>query len=141
VKAKEAFECALENPLYLYLERIYNNIGLAYAGLGEFAAAKESYERAIALRRDYYLPYQNLAKLWLTKDGRAEARPLLQEAARLCAQCPEPHYLLGTVLAQENQLERAVGMFKKAYELEPRGYYGLLSRQYLIDQGKLADDE
>jgi len=140
-KAQQMFERALDNPLYLYPERIYNNLGLAYAGLGNFDAAKEAYERAISLRRDYYLPYQNLGKLWLSRGERQQARPLFQEAARLCAQCSEPHYHLALVLAEENQLERAVRLFERAYELEPRGYFGLLARQFLVDSGKIADND
>jgi type IV pilus biogenesis/stability protein PilW len=139
-EAEKALLAALENPLYLYPERIYNNLGLVYASLKLGQQAREAYEKAIRLRPDYYLPYLNLGKLWMEEGGFNAARPLLREAERLCGFCSEPKYQLAQVLLNENQRLEAEKLLKEVFELDPRGYYGQLARRFLIEHGKIKDE-
>lgn len=139
-EAKVALERALENPLYLYPERIYNNLGLVYEAMAKKADAQQAYERAIALRSDYYLPYLNLGEFWLKNMDHKRARPLLREAARLCPACSEPKYHLAQAMLAENRMEEALKLFKQGYDLDPKGYYGQLCRQFLVEHGSMKDE-
>lgn len=134
-EAEEILTQAMGNPLYLYPENIYNNLGLVQLMLGKEEEARASFEKAISLREDYYLPYLNLAKLWRDKGNNKAARPLLEKAVELCSDklCTEPRYQLGMVLVEENELEKAVNLFEEAYEMGPSTYYGRLSKEYLIE--------
>lgn len=135
-KAEASLRQALANPLYLYPERIHNNLGLVYQARGDLDDALEQFERAINLKPDFYLPYQNLGKLWIQKENYKRAQPMLEEAVRLCSECSEPHYHLGEVLLKNDAKAKAVELFQKAYELDPRGYYGQLGKQFLLDGGE-----
>jgi eukaryotic-like serine/threonine-protein kinase len=133
-EAKAALEKALENPLYLYPERIHNNLGLVEEALGNKKAAIEAYDRAIFLRRESYLPYQNLGKLYYQAGNYERAKTLLEEATRLCQDCSEPRYFLGMVLVKNNKMTEALKIFKQGADTDPRGYYGQLCQKYLVKE-------
>ncbi len=127
-----ALEKALENPLYLYPERIYNNLGLTYEALGLKKEAKAAYERSISLRDDFYLPYQNLGKMLVESDDKKRAESLLSEAAKLCTECSEPRYYLGNLLLKQNKSEEALRVFREGANRDPKGYYGQLCQKFLV---------
>lgn len=131
VKALASLKNALENPLYLYPERIYNNLGLVHMAMGDAEKARESYERAITLRSDFFLPYLNLAKLWMGKGETARAKALFQQTINFCRDCSEPYYHLGSLLLKERQKKAAFKHFKKGFAVDPKGYYGLLCKQQI----------
>lgn len=136
-EAIATFEKALENPLYLFPERIYNNMGLSYARLKQWEKARENFEQAIQLRPNQFVAYQNLGKLWLELGNAKKAQPLLEEATRLCRDCVEPRYHLGLIYLKNDQKEAALKLFREGAKLDPRGYFGDLCRQYLVsDQSK-----
>lgn len=138
--AKAALEAALSNPLYLFPERIYNNLGLVHEGLNNKEEARQSYERAIALRPDYYLPYLNLGEFWLKEKDLPRSKQLLREAARLCPSCSEPKYHLGQALLQEDKMAEAIKLFQAGFEVDPKGYYGQMCRQFLVENGNMKDE-
>lgn len=125
---------ALENPLYLNPERIYNNLGLTLAAQKRNKEAIEAFEQAIALRPEYYLPFQNLGKVLLEEKTYKRAEIMFAEAARLCSNCSEPRYHLGAVLLKQNKKDKAIQAFKRGFDVDPKGYYGQLCRQYLIEE-------
>jgi type IV pilus biogenesis/stability protein PilW len=133
-EALVALDKALLNPLYLNPERVHNNRGLVFEALGQKDQARAEYERAIFLRRNYYLPYQNLGKLFLSEANHESAREALQEAVRLCGECVEPRYYLGKALLESNLQAEATKIFKEGHELNPRSYYGQLCLDYLEQQ-------
>ena len=60
-----------------------NNLGAAELSLGEFEAAREHLEQAIALDPRCPLPYRNIDLLVLRTGSTAEAGPWLEQAAAL----------------------------------------------------------
>lgn len=139
-EAKVALEMALENPLYLYPERVYNNLGLVYKAMGNLEEAQASYEKAISFRQDYYLPYLNYGEFWLEQGEFKRAKPLLREAAKLCSDCSGPRYHLGQIMIRENKMDEAIKLFKAGFEMDPKGYYGQLCRQFLVESGNIKDE-
>lgn len=131
--AEAALAKALEFPLYLYPENIYNNIGLVYTAKKDYAKAIEHFEQSIRLRKDYYLPYQNLGKVYMTLENYKRAENLFKTASRLCKRCSEPRYRLGLILVRQEKQKQAIDYFKEAVDLDPNGYYGLLAKTFLVE--------
>jgi len=130
-KALASLQRALENPLYLYPERIYNNLGLVYAAMDNFQEARTAYEESIRLRKDFYLPFQNLGKLYLNRGDFVSAKNLLQQAVQLCAECSESRFHLGSLFLKENKALEARKLFKQGAALDPEGYFGQMCKQNL----------
>lgn len=137
-EAEGALRKALDYPLYLYPENIYNNLGLVYSRMQKPTQAAQSFEQAIRLRPEYYLPYQNLGKLFVEQKEFRRALPILEKAVRMCPRCPEPRYYLGLVFLESNRESAALAQFKKGAEMDPNGYFGQLCRQFLVDQNESA---
>jgi type IV pilus assembly protein PilF len=134
-EAEKNLEKALENPLYLYPERIYNNLGLVYQATGRKPAAITAFRRSIELEKEFYLPYQNLGKIYLEMNQLDRAKSLLSDASRLCDTCSQPRYFLGNVLMKENKKEEALNVFKEGAKLDPQSYYGQLCAR-LVSEDK-----
>jgi type IV pilus biogenesis/stability protein PilW len=131
-EALKIFERALENPLYLYPERIYNNIGLVQEALGQKPKAIEAYAHSMSLQNEFYLPFQNLGRLYYQEGNYKKAKGLLKEASRMCENCSQPRYFLGLILLKDNQTTEALKVFKEGADTDPRGYYGQLCKQYIV---------
>lgn len=140
-KAEAVLKRALDNPLYLYPERIHNNLGLVYYAQSKPKQAKDEFLRSIQVRDDFYLAYQNLGKLLLKENNYEDAKPYLEAAVKNCPKCSEPHYHLGTVLLKENNRAEAIKLFREAYKLDPNGYYGQLGKRFLVDEGETPETE
>ena len=140
-KAKQSFEQALENPLYLHPDRVYNNLALVYKDMGQFEEAQSNFQKAISVNENYYLPYNNMARLLMDHGKMKQAKVYLKNAIRLCKTCAEPRYRMASVLLKESKKAEAIKMFQKVYDLDPKGYYGQLGRKFLLDAGKLKDDD
>ena len=61
----------------------WNNLGVAHTQLGEWSAAREALERALALDVAYPLPHVNLARLALVDGDREQAERHLATAKAL----------------------------------------------------------
>ncbi len=133
-EAKDALLKAQENPLYLYPERIMNNLGLAYQGLGQSAEAEKAFLESIRLSKDFYLPYVNVGRILHEQGQLPRAETYLKEAARTCSECPEPRYLLGRIYLTMNRQDDALKMFKEGAKIDPQGEIGLLCQQYLVQR-------
>jgi len=138
IEARDVLLKGREFPLYLNPERVHNNLGLVYEALKDNKKAKESYQAAITAKPDYFLPYQNLGRLFLQEGDLTQARSNLMEATRLCVQCSEARYHLGTVFLRENRKKEAIQQFRVGAEKDPKGYYGELCRQFLVGQNRKA---
>ncbi len=131
-EALAAFDKALENPLYLYPERVYNNRGLVFEAMGRREEAVGAFRKAIEYGRGIYLPSQNLGRLYFKEGEIDRAESLMQEAARLCAECAEPRFYLGEIYLKRGDDAKAEAQFKQGAAVDPTGYYGELCRRRLL---------
>jgi Tfp pilus assembly protein PilF len=129
--ALNALDAALKNPLYLNPERIHNNRGLVYEAMGRPREAVDEYQTAIRFDKKFYLPYQNLGKLHYNAKHFNEAKPLLEAAAKLCPECSEARYFLGSLLLKESKASEALRLFKEGADADPSGYYGQLCKKFM----------
>lgn len=133
-EALSAFEEALKNPLYLNPERVHNNRGLVFEAMGNSKEAAQEYLEAIHFNQKFYLPYQNLGKLNYNLKRYDEAKPMLSTAAKLCPECSEARYFLGSLLLKENKASEALKLFKEGASVDPSGYYGELCKKFMAPQ-------
>ena len=134
LQAKNTLLKGIENPLYLYPERLQNNLGLAYMGLGESELAVSAFESAIKMNKDFYLPYLNLGRFFFEQESIEKAEPLLRAAVRLCSNCSEQRYYLGRLLLRQNKTQEALGLFKEGASIDPEGYFGKQCQQYVVSR-------
>jgi cytochrome c-type biogenesis protein CcmH/NrfG len=67
-----------------------------------------------------HLAYLTWARVCASQIHHADAKALLQQAAKLSPNNPRAYYYLGMCLKEENDVDRAYNMFKKAYDLDAR---------------------
>lgn len=78
----------------------YYNMGNAYADLGEYQNATDSYKQGIKLDPTLSKPHNNLGLAYAALGRPAEAKAALAEAVRLKPDYAEAHYNLGVAYLQ-----------------------------------------
>ena len=96
-----------------------NTVGNALAGQGQFAAAANRYEQALALRPDFVEARNNLGNaLYLQGQPEAAVRHY-EQALALRPNFPEALDNLGTALMDLGRLEEAVSCYERALTFRP----------------------
>ena len=128
--------------------RAWDNLGLAYEGVGKIDEAIKAHLRSVALvataHRDYDWAYANLAELLMKQNDNRQAFNLAVEAVERNPASARNAYLAGKSLTRLNQWPQAERWLKRSAELdaayaEPHYLLG----QLLMRAGKrdLADAE
>ncbi|HEX9102980.1 MAG TPA: DUF4388 domain-containing protein, partial [Polyangia bacterium] len=88
----------------------------------DFLGAIHEFEAAVKLdaQNGEHLAYLTWARVCANQTSHADAKGLLNQAVKLSPRCAQAYYYLGICLKDENDVDRAYGMFKKAHELNPR---------------------
>jgi len=89
----------------------YYNMGNAYADLGQYEKAIESYQEAIKLNADLSKPHNNLGLAYAASGRLEDALAEFKQAVQLKADYAEAHYNLGVAYLQ-------MGMKQEAQEQE-----------------------
>ncbi len=110
--------------------------GLARLDRGMNAAARDAFEKAVALAPDIAAGHVNLATALLRLGKQAEALRMLERAIGLQRDLPEAHYNLGNTLLALGRAEEAEKAYAEAVSLRP-GYADALNNlgQMLRDRG------
>lgn len=88
-----------EEPFYFYAEAMHK--------AGNLEMARQAYQRALELRRDYMPAWAGLARTLLSSNELERARDLLLEAVKVDETHPQPHLLLAQVYFRLGDEERA----------------------------------
>ena len=96
-------------------------IGTVHYGSKKNADARRAYEKAIALKPDYFLANLNLGKLELSEKNFDAAVAALSKAVAADASSADANHLLGEAHLQNKKGSLAVGFLNKAIELDPIG--------------------
>ena len=96
---------------------------LVYSGIvaseaGDAVGAEDFHKRAIARRSDAFLPHFALGALYAHASRWDDAEKELKKAVDVAAQ-PSAHVLLGTVLREKGDVNRAIRHFEEALKLQP----------------------
>lgn len=124
-KYNEAIEHTKKSTdLYPYWFISHNNLGGLYAIKGQqnndqesLQKAEENFKKAKELK-DYYLSYQNLAKLYLYQNRLEEAKNTLEEATKKYPQNPQLHYFLSMTYDKLGKKEEALREAQKSVDLD-----------------------
>ena len=77
-------------PKYIFKERIYQNFGATYMGMGQFIKAIESFEKALEINPSYYPAVVELAKLYARVQEHKKSEAMWSLAHGQCPQCFQP---------------------------------------------------
>jgi len=98
----------------------HNNIAEAFKALGSLDEARLHYEKAIALKKDYFEAYNNLG-VALQENGHViDALPYYEKALALNPRYAEAHNNLGVSLKELGRFDEALTHFRNAVEINPR---------------------
>ncbi len=103
--------------------RVWNLQGELQQFDQKLTEAAASFEKAVALNRDYLRAWHNLAVVLAQLGRYPESSDAFREVIRIAPQRPEGYSGLGNVLAATEQLEKAVAAYRQALALAP-GYAG-----------------
>jgi protein O-GlcNAc transferase len=102
----------------------YHNLGVVLNRIGRHAEAIELFKRAISLNPNSGASYSSLGAAYTAFDDTSEerlalARANFEKAIALEPGISELHYNLGFCYGREALLDRAIGSFDRAIELDP----------------------
>lgn len=117
--------CLWINPA-LFTERVYNNLGLAYADLGRVDEAEAMYVRALDADPEYTPAMANLAAMYLRQKRHPEAGRVLERAAALDPEYLRVQVILGKFYLWQGDLEKAQEVFHHVRRIRPRDPTGSL---------------
>jgi Tfp pilus assembly protein PilF len=122
VSTSRAFFAASQSPAARSpREEAYraNNLGVALLEQFKHKEGADAFRRALALDPKLALARTNLAiALYNVPDLVAAQKEA--EAAAASPNAPQPHYMLGLIARQQNQVDAAVAAFQRVLKLDPR---------------------
>ena len=89
-----------------------------YEENGQTDKAMTLYEKTLLEKNDDVVALNNLAWLYF-REGKPKAREYAEKANQLAPDVPEIMDTLGWILAHDNQLEKAIGLLKTAWNKRP----------------------
>lgn len=105
------------------IEQVYCNLGVAYAGQGRYELASANFRRAVQLRDDYDMAWDNMAMVSQKQGKSDEAIEIWQRLLSRNAGYQRAHYNLGLVLAERCEWAEAIGHMSEALRLGPDDPY------------------
>lgn len=94
-------------------------IGMIHYGAKRNDEARSAYEKALALKQDYFLANLNLGRLEMSQKKFEPAIPVLLKAVEAEPRSADANHLLGEAYLQTRKGSLAVGYLNKAIELAP----------------------
>ncbi len=88
----------------------------------EYQGAVRELEKAVAGNplEGEHLALLTYARVCAGQSSYAQAKPVFTEALKLSPKCARAHFYLGLCFKEENELDRAYAMFRKALEIDQR---------------------
>jgi Flp pilus assembly protein TadD len=99
---------------------IYNNRGMSYYGIGDFAQALQDFTSAIAMNPDYAEPYNNRGVVYSRLGLHAQALEDYTRAVRVKPDFAYAYNNIGNTLKVFGQFDRAIEYYTKAIFFDPR---------------------
>lgn len=102
---------------------VYNNRGMSYYGIGDFAQAMQDFTSAIAINPDYAEPYNNRGVVYSRLGLHVQALEDYTRAVRIKVDFTYAYNNIGNTLKVFGQFDRAIEYYTKAIFFDP-GYSG-----------------
>jgi Flp pilus assembly protein TadD len=97
-----------------------NNLGSAYLGKSQFAAAQEQFEEVIKLNPSDGAAYFNMGNLFLLTQKYEDAAHSLDQGLSREPDSTAGHFLLGSLLAQTGKASQAEKELRTSLQLDPK---------------------
>lgn len=134
--------------LWDYDPEMWNYLGMAYWGKGEFEKAYEAYKRALALDPDYPIVFNNLGSVFLSrylKNNKQEdiekSLEYFKKAISLDPELVSAYNGLGGVYKKMGKIKEAIDCWQKALDLNPSydfSFYNLGITYFELGDKKMA---
>ncbi len=103
----------------------YNNLGVAYANVGDRAQGREALQKAISINDHLAAAYVNLARIDIAIKNLPDAEALLNKASGLGGADAPTLVLLGYAQLMDQHLDEAIATSRKAHAI-PQGQHAYL---------------
>jgi len=97
---------------------VHYNLGVALADRQQIGDAIREFQRALAIRPDYFEAHNNLGAALVLQGRLDEAAPHYQKALEIRPDCEQAHCNLGNVLSSWGRLDEAAAHYQKALEIK-----------------------
>jgi tetratricopeptide (TPR) repeat protein len=135
-KAKECYEKALSNPLYLTPEAAYYRLALLYEKEGNLEMAKRELSLSIRNNTDFFPAYVELAKI-LEREGKNEkAKEIYYNLIELFPNNQYPYCALGELYKKEGKYREAKKYLGKCISIAPKSPLSAKARAELEELGE-----
>ena len=112
-------------------EILYNNLGLAYYGTGEYKKSVINSKKAIELDPNFVFPYYNLGMAYDKLGNYDNATEAYKRAISLIPGYVDAHYNLGLTAIKNKDRATAKEAFKRVLALDPMGDKAKSAKGYL----------
>ena len=103
--------------------KAYDNLGLAYEGLGQYDEAIRVYQKAVDMNHSVAAPSPwlplNLGTLLVKLEKLDEAKPYLEESLKYDPRFPKAHYQMGLLLEKQKNDDAALHELEDAAHSDP----------------------
>jgi len=143
--ARENWKKAIEQlnravAIYPDYAEAYNNLGVAYARLGDRTSERSALEKAIRLDDHFAEAYTNLAKMSIVERNFPDAEKLLNKANSAGAQDAPTLALLANVQLLNRHYDDAIATCQKVHLLrDPHALVHYVAGRALVHLNRLAD--
>ncbi len=115
--AREHFHLALSmmpnQPDYI------NALGISYANLENYREAETLFLESISLNPNNYIPYLNLAKIYLHEGNHQKSEYYLTQVLRIYPNHENTLYLLGNISFEDGNQEKSLHYFRQVLTINP----------------------
>lgn len=123
---------------------VYMELGKIYNAVTNYSAARDAYEKALAINPNFSPALNNLAYLYCAHLGQSDkALSLAQKARQLVPNDPATADTLGWVLYQQGDYNKALGLIESSaanLETDPEVQFHLAMTHYMLGQEDAARD-
>jgi type IV pilus assembly protein PilF len=119
-KALACFQKAASDVLYKTPHYAYHNMGLVYYYKGDYTAAIEKYQKALALSPSYAIIYFDLAASYISLSRFDDAIDCYKKASELMSHSRQADLSLASLYIKINKHQDAMTLLKSIIESDPR---------------------
>ena len=117
------------------LGQAWVNLGVVYRKQGEYAAAQQSYQKAIAMDEENLTAWENLAVLYRLSDRQDRADDIQARLRAKRQANPFYHFILGEEALDNGRTKQALSHYRQALKLDRRHHevlFGLGKAYYAL---------
>jgi tetratricopeptide (TPR) repeat protein len=119
-------------------ERGFNQLGIYYFGVQDWASAVKTFERAIAINPEFSQPYNQMGYGYRFLEKYDQAERAFKKYIQLIPDDPNPYDSYAELLMKMGRFEESIKNYEKALEVDPNfvaSYIGIGNNQMFMGRG------